>query len=233
MSLKTAISSFKQLLGLQAKLPPPQSLLQKAAEAYSKVPDSEKQQFIQSTLDKSSLAVATALTNKDKAGLKEALEHAEVVVYFTKEKLKGVTLPLDKPEHDEVLKALDTIVELIKVLAVPGTEFLKNLENYLHRYEENLELTEARGEYKVKISENQEWVRLPLLEFLPKKMDKKTPTMELKKIFTEIPQAKHLELDSRVPMRTTSLVDVEHLIADKQVVPVFIKDPEQFYVLIV
>ncbi len=239
MSLKTAISTLKQWVGLESKPvppPPPPTRLEIVKEEYGKLGEEERVQYREKELAELTILVKQTLASgsKDFDIIKHGLENQEAVIFLTKESVKNKELKETEPEFLEILGALDTLVELLKLLSVSGKEINEQLEQYVHQFEEQLVLTEAGGEYKLGVSENKEWIRLPFLKFLTsKRLDKKVPIAELLKFFKDIPQVRFLELDSRVPFHPISLLDTELFIAEKKVVPLYLKDNEQFYILII
>ena len=245
--LKKALSTLKRLLGLETPpppAPPPPTPLEITLKELQEKSPEEQKGYIQERIETATKNAGQALKqlegfqqNAVETGgsvysqVKNALEQTEIALVLTTKQNQSVPQAEDSP--DPLNPILILMERLLEKASVPGKNFVEPLENYLRRFEENLLLIEARGEYKCKISENKRWIKLPLLEFLPnKKTDVKPPSLELSKIFYSFEQVRQFELESRVPMLTTSLLDMEKLIGTKRVTPIRVASPEGWYVLI-
>lgn len=243
--LKKLLVVFKRLLGLEKPPPPPPpppTRLDVLKIDYDKTPEQDRLIFIQNALSASGKAVndiATALQNQTQEvvlvtspvyeKVRDGLQELEAQIYFIKEKNKAA--PESDQATEEDLAALQNVSRLLRPLAILGKTFTVKLEEYLQKFEEPLRLAEARGEYKLKISENKEWVQLPLLQFLiSKKTGTKIPESILLQFFYPFPELAVLELETAIPMLTTSLIEVEMMTESKRVTPVRVGDGWYLYI---
>lgn len=247
--LKIAFRKLLVLLGLAAPPPPPPpppTKLQTALDKYKSLSDSEKPAFVERIVTEAATVVATVqkavasqtqdvvLTTSDLfTQVKSGLESAEVAMYFLGEQAKSQAAPQDMPETERQLLELQALSKLLAPLAIPGKSWMQKFEQYVELHEEQLLLTEARGEYKFKMSENKEWIKLPLLQFLNKGESKDVARKELLQFFYDCPQIGLMELDTKVPMLPTDLIDVHAAIASKRVTPLYLREKDEWFLLVV
>lgn len=169
------------------------------------------------------------------AFVQEALQNTEVRIVLHQERLK-----LSNAEvagDDAELESLErNIVEMFSLLSLAGGEVWKTIDSYIRQFEPDIYYRETKGEYLCHISENKSWVKLPLLQTLPEKGPKRADNQKrVQPNFFDCPQLSYLELNSRVPMLATSLIDVAKLMDGKTVVPISTgpEDKKEWYLYII
>ncbi len=128
----------------------------------------------------------------------------------------------ETPSKENLDKIKKELVKSLKLISIPAKEALTQINDYLETFEEGILLEEARGIYKFKISENDRWVKLPLLSTFPEKTSarKMQAEKEMVKIFRLLPEMSILSISTKVPFRNISFLELEEIIKDKYITAV-------------
>ena len=188
------------------------TLLEQFESQYKTLPETKQLEFLDSTIAQLEVEsegyLAQNLGHVVDADdyFAKAVEHFELEVALYKLKHKMLPGVVDK-DFEKLLGRLPKIAECF---AKPGSEVLKNVDEYIQKFEEQLLLAEADGVYNIKISENGKWICFP---FLDAKIVKHIRVTEAKKVlvdlFVDAKDMSLLELDTRVPWLPISFVEVQ------------------------
>ncbi len=207
------IAKIKAFFGFGKKLEVSKvpTLLEQFESKYKALPESQKQEFLSTAIVTSEQEAQTYLTQNlghvtdANEYFKKATEHFELELGLYKLKHKDALQLVDK-EYEQLLGRL---LKFAECFAKPGNEVFENVESYIQKFEEHILLSEADGEYPIKISENGKWVRFP---FLDTKLTKHIRTTEaikiLDELFVKTTSLNLLELDTHVPWIPISTVEV-------------------------
>lgn len=128
----------------------------------------------------------------------------------------------ESPSKENIDKIKKELVKSLQLISIPAKEALAQINDYLEKFEEGILLEEARGIYKFKISENDRWVKLPLLSSFPEKTSarKMQAEKEIEKLFQTIPELELLDFANTIPFRPISFVEIEALVKNKKIAAV-------------
>ena len=208
------LAKIKAFFGFGKKLEAPKipTLLEQFESQYKTLPETKQLEFLDSTIAQLEVEsegyLAQNLGHVVDADdyFAKAVEHFELEVALYKLKHKMLPGVVDK-DFEKLLGRLPKIAECF---AKPGSEVLKNVDEYIQKFEKQLLLAEANGVYNVKISENGRWTCFP---FLDAKLIKHLRVSEARKMldgmFANVAVLRLLELDTHVPWLPISFIEVQ------------------------
>lgn len=222
------ILKFLEVIGIYKpivtpKPPSPLEILQQKLQASG-----ENQELLQEEKKESNAALDELLKNRDQnynaardlqPGQEELftkiLEQIQVLEYIDSK-------TPESPSKENIDKIKKELVKSLQLISRPAKEALAQINDYLETFEEGILLEEARGIYKFKISENDRWVKLPLLSSFPEKTSarKMQAEKEIEKLFQTIPELELLDFANTIPFRPISFIEIEKLAKDKKIATV-------------
>lgn len=231
------ISSIKRFFGFgkQGPAPAPVTSVSTFKAELSGTPVEQQPGFIQhafvqaEALSKELENSAPGQAGKAESFFAKAKDHFALEIYlykkahpFAAQNVALVDLELEQ--------RLGRLISYAQSFAKPSAEITAALNQYIQTYEEAILLAEARGEYKLSISENEKWVRLPFLQPDTIKIARKREaTQALKNLFVDCPELTLLELDTHVPWHHISTLELSEKNMTGRAALFRIPETEQYY----
>lgn len=231
------ISSLKRFFGLEKQntSTPPVTSIGAFEAALAGLPPEQHAHFIQQAYEqgeaKSKELEASAPGQAGKAAsfFAEAKDHFALEIYLYK-KINAPTGQGADGVDPELEQRLGRLISYAQSFAKPSSEIALAINQYIQTYEEAILLAEARGEYKLSISENDRWVRLPFLQPDTVKMARKREAAhELKNLCTDCPELALLEFEARVPWHHISTLELAEKTKTGRAALFRIPETEQYY----
>ncbi len=231
------LSTIKRFFGFgKQNTTPPHATLVGAFEAgLAGAAAEQKKNYLQQAYEQSELkskeleASAPGQAGKAATFFGEAKEHFALEIHVYKQ--ASPEGALDAESIDPGLEQrLGRLISYAQSFAKPSAEIAATLNQYIQTYEEAILLAEARGEYKLSISENEKWVRLPFLQPDTVKLARKREAAQaLQGLFVDCSELSLLELETRVPWHHISTLELTEKTKTGRAALFRIPETEQYY----
>lgn len=143
----------------------------------------------------------------------EMIQQIELLAFLLTDGKVGAE---SSPEYERLLEEL---AKSLKLISKPADEPFAQLHSYIKNYEDQILLSEAQGKYRFGISETDKWILLPILSTLENNPPKKNQAQkEVDKWYRSWSVMDLLKLNTDVPFRAISMVDVEEQVEGKRLV---------------
>ncbi len=231
------ISSVKHFFGLEKQntSAPQITLISTFEGELASLPPEQHAHFIGQAYEQSEAkskefeASAPGQAGKAASFFSEAKDHFALEIYLYK-KIKALSGQVTEGIDPELEQRLGRLISYAQSFAKPSAEIALAINGYIQTYEEAILLAEARGEYKLSISENDRWVRLPFLQPDTVKMARKREAVqELKRLCTDCSELALLEFESRVPWHHISTLELIEKAKTGRAALFRIPETEQYY----
>lgn len=203
---------IKQFFGLSRHVvpPPPPRPAEEVQQALARMQPAQVEAYIRTRLAEAETAWA-GLAASDPRVRDEQLE----LLFFLYTQLHPEIHSQLVPEYETLL---GRVAPVYQAYARDGETVLRLLDQYIQRYEEDIYLTEATGEYMVRQSEHARFIRFPFMSGkVTKSAQRQAAQKVLDELFVSVRSLPYLALTETVPWTPISFIDFMALARQKQI----------------